>query len=412
MACGATNYIFLYSVLFLGLISASIKSIRAEESSLPSISASSSSSSTPNPLVATTLGNLFRQARSEHYYTARYGSDGSSVSSGAIGVRAEPEHRDAAYYEQRCITCDSNKSPPAYRGWKPRMRHDYYEDDLEGRRYRDRYDDYYDRERGYEYERPRTHAMTLDYDRKPAYDYDRPKMPYDYDREPYRPDPARPLPYHGRYDMLMGRDRPYDMRYDRNYDRFADRGNGYDNLDQRHTGYQYEPYDRRPSDEPPRYDRYNRYQPNRGYENDNWDPYERNYRRRPYYDDRYDWYDRYPARGGLDSRGHYSSSTWGPGYDRGYASAWNYMGHRDTWRAPGRDRDTGDNWKDLNPREREPGSYRPRDYFYDSTVPPGGMRGTSYLYDRAESSTKPDSTERDKPTSSPQVQNNNKVYKD
>ncbi|KAG8037147.1 hypothetical protein G9C98_004469 [Cotesia typhae] len=336
-----------YIVLFLGLISASIKSIRAEESSLPSISASSSSSSTPNPLVATTLGNLFRQARSEHYYTARYGSDGSSVSSGAIGVRAEPEHRDAAYYEQQ------------------------------GRRYRDRYDDYYDRERGYEYERPRTHAMTLDYDRKPAYDYDRPKMPYD---------------------MLMGRDRPYDMRYDRNYDRFADRGNGYDNLDQRHTGYQYEPYDRRPSDEPPRYDRYNRYQPNRGYENDNWDPYERNYRRRPYYDDRYDWYDRYPARGGLDSRGHYSSSTWGPGYDRGYASAWNYMGHRDTWRAPGRDRDTG--------------SYRPRDYFYDSTVPPGGMRGTSYLYDRAESSTKPDSTERDKPTSSPQVQNNNKVYKD
>ncbi|XP_008558268.1 uncharacterized protein LOC103578839 [Microplitis demolitor] len=407
------NNFFNYLLLSLVLISAPIKCTLPEESSSSAFSSSSSSSSTQSPLVATTLGNLYRQARSEHYHAARYASDGSSVSSGAIGVRGEPEHRDAAYYEQRCITCDPNKPLPASRGWRSRTRHDYYDDDPEPRRYRDRYEEYYDRERGYEYDRPRVPAQAFDYERKgPGYEYDRARgPPYDYDRaEPYvRHEPARPIPYYDRYDMLMGRDRLHDMRYDRNYDRFFDRGNGYDNLDQRH-GYRHDPYDRRPTDDPyVRYDRYNRISPNRGYENDYWDPYEKNYRRRPY-EDRQDWYDKTSGRGGPDSRGYYSSSAWGPGYDRGYASAWNYMGHRDSWRYTGRDRDSGDNWKDLN-RDRDSGSYRPRDYFYDSTVPPGGLRGTSYLYDRAESSTKPDSTERDKPTSSPQAQDN-KVYKD
>ena len=60
--------------------------------------------------AATTLGALYRQARSEQQgYASKYGSD-SSVTSGAIGIRSEPlEHRDAAYFESRCITCDLNK---------------------------------------------------------------------------------------------------------------------------------------------------------------------------------------------------------------------------------------------------------------------------------------------------------------
>ncbi|XP_034935794.1 uncharacterized protein [Chelonus insularis] len=372
--------------------------------------------SSPAPSAATILGNLYRQARSEHYYASKYGAEGSSVTSGAIGVRAaEPEHRDAAYYESRCITCDPNKSVSHDRGWRPKPRpFDYYDDDLDARRYRDRYEP--DRPRGYEYERPR--GPVLDYDRvkEPGYEYSRGRPIYDLDRyEPQmKTDLMRPLPYHDRYDMHLGRDRFYDMRYDRNYDRFADRGNGYDNLDQRHLGYgnRYEPYDspRRPIDDLyGRYDRYNRNYPPRGYDYDRYDFYDRSGYRRPY-DDRYDWYDRYPMRNGADY-GYYSSSAWGPSYERGYASAWNYMGgHRDAWRNPGRERDPGDNWKDLN-RERDSGTYRPRDYFYDSTVQPGGSRGTSYLYDRAESSTKPDSADRDKPTSSPQTQDN-KVYKD
>jgi len=54
--------------------------------------------------------------------------------------------------------------------------------------------------------------------------------------------------------------------------------------------------------------------------------------------------------------------------------------------------------------------YRPRDYWYDSTAAPGGSRGTSFLYDRTETTTKPDS---DKATSPPQAQDNNKTnYKD
>lgn len=64
--------------------------------------------------------------------------------------------------------------------------------------------------------------------------------------------------------MHSGRDRYYEMRYDRNYDRFSDRGNGYDNLDQRYlsNGNRYDPYSspRRPVDDPymARHDRYNR----------------------------------------------------------------------------------------------------------------------------------------------------------
>lgn len=68
--------------------------------------------------AATTLGKLYRQARSEQYgYASRYGSD-SSVTSGAIGIRPEPvEHRDAAYFESRCITCDQHKPSASNRGW-------------------------------------------------------------------------------------------------------------------------------------------------------------------------------------------------------------------------------------------------------------------------------------------------------
>lgn len=72
--------------------------------------------STTSPL-SSTLGNLYRQARSEHYYASRYGTEGSSsVTSGAIGIRGVPEHRDAAYYQSRCITCDPNKSTSPDRG--------------------------------------------------------------------------------------------------------------------------------------------------------------------------------------------------------------------------------------------------------------------------------------------------------
>lgn len=80
-----------------------------------------------------------------------------------------------------------------------------------------------------------------------------------------------------------------------------------------------------------RYDPYERYE-----------PYERSGFRRPYDDrrDRYDRYERNPFRGGPDSRGYFSTGNWGPGYERGYASAWNYAGgNRDNWREPGKERD-------------------------------------------------------------------------
>ncbi|KAK0163747.1 hypothetical protein PV328_002445 [Microctonus aethiopoides] len=359
--------------------------------------------STTSP-SSSTLGNLYRQARSEHYYASRYGTEGSSVSSSAIGIRGVPEHRDAAYYH-----------------WRQRTKYDPYDEDNETpMRHRDRYDDYNDRGKigGYMYDRPK--GPTLDYDRgraPPSYDYDRVRAPaYDYDRyDPYgRNDFSKPLEYPDRYDFHMLRDRYNDMRYDTKYDRFAERGNGYDNLNQRHllNGNRYDPYSspsRRPLDDLyySRYDRHNRYYPSRYDQYDRYDQYERSYYRRPYDD-------RYSPRGHDDTRGYYSSGAWAPGYERGYANTWNYAGgSRDNWREPERDRDSGygDNWKDLN-RDRDAGPYRPRDYFYDSTIPPGGSRGTSYPYDRAESSTKPDSTEREKPTSSPQTQDNNKGYKD
>ncbi|XP_011305688.1 putative DNA helicase INO80 isoform X2 [Fopius arisanus] len=368
----------------------------------------------PTPSAAETLGNLYRQARSEMYYGSRYATEGSSVTSGAIGIRGEPEHRDAAYYESRCITCDPNKSAGSDRGWRQRNRYDYYDDDYFGdKRDRDRYDNSLpEMARGsYDYDRMRP---AYDYDRmRGGYDYDRPRgPPFDYDRikpqsqdydryDPYlRRDMTRPMSYPDRYDVQTGRDRYYDSgKYDHNVDRYPERGNGYDNLDQRHLyAARYDPYSsrRRPMDDSyiNRYDRYNRNYPSRYDPYERYDPYwERSYNRRPY-DDRYE---RYPIRDRPDSRGYFSSGVWGPGYERGYASSWNYLGPRDSWRETGRD--------------REPGSYRPRDYFHDSTASPGGSRGTSYIYDRPESSTKPDSTERDKPTSSPQTQDN-KVYKD
>ncbi|XP_043273078.1 eukaryotic translation initiation factor 3 subunit A [Venturia canescens] len=396
--------------------------------------------------AATTLGKLYRQARSEQYgYASRYGSD-SSVTSGAIGIRPEPvEHRDAAYFESRCITCDQRKPAATNRGWRQRPRMGYYEDDLEERRYRDRYDDRYERggalapeyeyEKprgpGYEYDRPRGPALEYDRTRGSPYDYDRPRTPpYEYDRpDPYsRNELIRPIPmmpYGDRYDSRYDRDRNYydplyDPRYDPKYDRNYERGNGYDNLDLRYQFYGGR-YDRHSAPRKPidpydpvdpyadRYDRYTRnnywmrYDPYDRYEK--YDPYDRNQWRRPYED-------RYPSRGGPpDSRGYQASGSWGPGYDRGYASAWNYSGTRDSWRDYNRDPGNGDNWRDLN-RDRDSGAYRPRDYFYDSTAAPGaGSRVTSYLHDRPESSTKADSTDRDKPTSSPQSQDN-KVYQD
>lgn len=168
-----------------------------------------------------------------------------------------------------------------------------------------------------------------------------------------------------RYD----RERP---NYDRNYDRgYYERGNGYDNLDSRYPyesrGDRYNVPIRRPSYEEPayvsRYD-YRGRRPEVGY--DRYDPYERHYNRRPI-EDRY--YDRFGSRGsGGDVRGsgtatgggYYSSSSsgnWGPGYDRGYASSWNY--------APARDRDRDrdrDSWRDRDfnrdrdyNRDRDPG---------------------------------------------------------
>ena len=67
--------------------------------------------------AATTLGTLYRQARSDQYYASRYGTDNAPVNSGIVGIRSDAvEHRDAAYYESRCITCDPNKSAIAGRG--------------------------------------------------------------------------------------------------------------------------------------------------------------------------------------------------------------------------------------------------------------------------------------------------------
>lgn len=63
------------------------------------------------PSASSSLGALYRQARSDQYYTNRYAGDGSSVNSGTIGTRSDTvEPRDAAYFESRCITCDPNKS--------------------------------------------------------------------------------------------------------------------------------------------------------------------------------------------------------------------------------------------------------------------------------------------------------------
>ncbi|XP_046616948.1 U1 small nuclear ribonucleoprotein 70 kDa isoform X3 [Neodiprion virginianus] len=235
-----------------------------------------------------------------------------------------------------------------------------------------------------------------------------------------------------RYENRYDRDRVYDRDpgYDRNYDRgYYERGNGYDNLDSRYPyesreDVRYYSPSRRPSyyEDPyvPRYDRRNRYGNRYEQSYDRYDPYDRIYSRKPAVDDRY-IYDRFGSRGGsaggigygggaAGGGGGYfasgSSGSWGPGYDRGYASAWNYAGSRD------RDRDR-DNWRDRDfNRDRDPGYYRPRDYFYDSTAAPGASRGTSYLHDRPESSTPSNSIGQESATNSPKSQDTNKVYKD
>lgn len=70
------------------------------------------------PSAASTLGTLYRQARSDQYYAGRYGNDNAPLTSGIVGIRSDAvEHRDAAYYESRCITCDPNKPAIADRGW-------------------------------------------------------------------------------------------------------------------------------------------------------------------------------------------------------------------------------------------------------------------------------------------------------
>ncbi|XP_046484565.1 eukaryotic translation initiation factor 3 subunit A isoform X1 [Neodiprion pinetum] len=381
----------------------------------PSPSTSDTSRADTTPSASSALGALYRQARSDQYYTSRYAGDGLSVSSGTIGTRSPDsnEPRDAAYFESRCITCDPNKpsaSGASDRGYRQKPRYDWYDYDLEDRRspvsYRDRYDDY---DRG----------------RSPGYDYDQRYNRFGrYD--------LRPI-YHGdRYENRYDRDRVYDRDpgYDRNYDRgYYERGNGYDNLDSRYPyesreDVRYYSPSRRPSyyEDPyvPRYDRRNRYGNRYEQSYDRYDPYDRIYSRKPAVDDRY-IYDRFGSRGGsaggigygggaAGGGGGYfasgSSGSWGPGYDRGYASAWNYAGSRD------RDRDR-DNWRDRDfNRDRDPGYYRPRDYFYDSTAAPGASRGTSYLHDRPESSTPSNSIGQESATNSPKSQDTNKVYKD
>ncbi|XP_023315135.1 uncharacterized protein LOC106650500 isoform X2 [Trichogramma pretiosum] len=409
-----------------------------------------SESTTIQPSASATLGTLFRQARADYAYGTRFGSGG--IDEGLISSRHQanqPIERDAAYFEERCITCDTAKAAAALTNaerepyparLRQRVKYDYYDDEVDDRRFRgDRIDGYYN-----------------DRSRAPSYDYDK----YD----PFmRNELFRPTNYNDRYDPYE-RDRYYPRPTDRQndrpsldrpYDRSYERGNGYDNLDGRYPNYddRYDRYgpgpaspsggSRRPPpppyDEygPPRYDRYNGNARNYGrYDSryDRYEPYERNgYHRRPAqpYDDRYDdryGGERYPGtRLPGDSRGYYggAAGAWqSPGISErpGYANSWNYPnagaavsigGSRDnSWRDVNRDRDNNRDRDRDRERDRDSIYYRPRDYFYDSTAAPGGSRGTSFLYDRGvESSTpKPDA---DKPTNSPQTQDNNKNnYKD
>lgn len=77
-----------------------------------------SSTTTISPINSSpisTLDLLFRQARSENYYSpSRYSDlDNQAPLIGNLGNSmrfSEPlEHRDSAYYESRCITCDPSK---------------------------------------------------------------------------------------------------------------------------------------------------------------------------------------------------------------------------------------------------------------------------------------------------------------
>ena len=76
-----------------------------------------STTTTISPIInsspVSTLDILFRQARSENYYNpSRYSDiDNPAPLIGASMRSSEPlEHRDTAYYESRCITCDPGKT--------------------------------------------------------------------------------------------------------------------------------------------------------------------------------------------------------------------------------------------------------------------------------------------------------------
>lgn len=270
-----------------------------------------------------TNSQLTRQARDNRYYSGRYGTGTSATgrnlkasdpSNLAVSPSSPlPNDRDLNSpnhnVERRCLRC---------------LDGDYYDD----RRYSPsgRYDRYpEDRYSGY---------------RRPMTDY------YDYDR--YAGGVGTPT---GRYDDRN----QYDYRKYRNYDQ------GYDRSYERPYDRPYVP--RRPydTDRTSSYDRYDRYDP---YSEMRYDPY-----RRPaaidqtYGRDRYDYnrYDMSPARGydrgydrwgaGADvaggagyrpwdesmrgqsgwdymGRGYYAGgrpeTSWGGGYDRGYATNYNY----------------------------------------------------------------------------------------
>lgn len=70
---------------------------------------SSTIATLPSTTTATTtiLGSLFRQARSDYYAS---NNNGGNIRYADENPRTDPlvEHRDASYYESRCITCDPN----------------------------------------------------------------------------------------------------------------------------------------------------------------------------------------------------------------------------------------------------------------------------------------------------------------
>lgn len=219
---------------------------------------------------------LYRSARDDKYYFNRYGSSQTTFNKNSK-IEARPEARTTDTgnnVEKRCSRCTGYNDPYDYR-----VQDRTYDD--RDRYYYDRYDDHND------YYRDRYDRYDNRYDR-----YERDRW---YDRR-----------YDDRYDY-----RGYDYR-DR-YDRYDNRGTGYDNrgydtknYDYRGTGYDNRGYDYR-----------------RGYDNRVYRPWDENAKGNNHWDSL--------------SRGYYGSGRpdWGLGYDRGYASGWNYGGrgdgNRDNW---------------------------------------------------------------------------------